>query len=87
MTEDDPRIERTRARVVEAVLALLLEEGPESLTHQRVAEKAGVSRRTLFNHFEQKAALLYRGTDEFIERFIAGLAAYFFVSREGRRRA
>lgn len=58
MTEDDPRIERTRARVVEAVLALLLEEGPESLTHQRVAEKAGVGRATIYRHWPERWDLI-----------------------------
>ena len=70
----DHRARPSRDEIVSAARELFEESGYEATTMTEVAEKAGVSRRTLFNHFEQKAALLYRGTDEFIERFIAGLA-------------
>ncbi|MER5639189.1 TetR/AcrR family transcriptional regulator [Kitasatospora sp. NPDC002227] len=50
----DGRTERgrqTRERIVDAVLALV-EEGETKLVAERVAARAGVSRRLVFHHFE-----------------------------------
>jgi AcrR family transcriptional regulator len=47
----DPRFERTTKLVTEAVLALMEEHGPEGVTHQRVAERAGVGRATVYRHW------------------------------------
>jgi AcrR family transcriptional regulator len=58
MDEEDPRIERTKARVLDAALALLREEGPEALSHQRVAERAKVGRATVYRHWPERWDLL-----------------------------
>jgi TetR/AcrR family transcriptional regulator of autoinduction and epiphytic fitness len=50
------RGERTRAAVVEAMLGLL-DEGDVRPTTQRIAERAGVSERTIFQHFRDREAL------------------------------
>jgi AcrR family transcriptional regulator len=54
----DPRIERTRARVVEAALELLREDGPEAVTHQKVAERASVGRATIYRHWPDRWSLI-----------------------------
>ncbi|WP_374455815.1 TetR/AcrR family transcriptional regulator [Nocardioides sp.] len=41
----------TRAALTAAAIQVLVEEGLEELTADRIAEVAGVSRRTLFNYF------------------------------------
>ena len=51
------RAERTRQAVVEAMLALIA-EGDLRPTGARVAERAGVSLRSVFQHFEDLEALL-----------------------------
>jgi len=51
------RAERTREAIVEALLALL-SEGVLRPSAERVAERAGVSRRALFNHFADLDDLL-----------------------------
>lgn len=55
---DDPRVARTRARVLEAARALLLEEGLDAVTHLRVAERSGAGRRTLYRHWPERVDLL-----------------------------
>jgi AcrR family transcriptional regulator len=50
-TSIDARVVRTRALVQEAVLDLFEREGAGALTHQRVAERAGVSRATVYRHW------------------------------------
>jgi TetR/AcrR family transcriptional regulator, regulator of autoinduction and epiphytic fitness len=50
------RGERTRTRVAEALI-LLLEEGDPQPTAKEIAERAGVSLRLVFHHFEDMDAL------------------------------
>lgn len=57
----DPRAARTRERVLRAVSALLAEGGAAAVTHQRVAERAGVGRATVYRHWPTAADLLYDG--------------------------
>jgi AcrR family transcriptional regulator len=57
-THLDPRAARTRAAVLRAVADILEEEGPAGITHQRVAERAGVGRATIYRHWAQPADLL-----------------------------
>lgn len=57
--ETDPRVERTRAAVLEAARALLFDEGWEAVTHLRVAEQAGVGRATLYRHWPRQSQLLH----------------------------
>jgi len=55
----DGRTERgrqTRERIADAMLALL-EEGETKFVAERIAERAGVSRRLVFHHFEDLAQL------------------------------
>lgn len=54
----DPRVERTRRQAVDAAWSLLRLEGVEAVTHARVAERAGVGRRTLYRHWPDPQALL-----------------------------
>jgi AcrR family transcriptional regulator len=48
----------TRDRIVDAVAALLVDEDPAALSVPHVARRAGVSVRTVYRHFPDKAALL-----------------------------
>jgi TetR/AcrR family transcriptional regulator of autoinduction and epiphytic fitness len=50
------RADRTRAALKDALLALL-EEGDLKPTAERIAARAGVSERTLFQHFPDREAL------------------------------
>jgi AcrR family transcriptional regulator len=52
------RSRRTRAALVDAARALLEEKGPAALTMAATAERAGVSRRSVYLHFATRADLL-----------------------------
>lgn len=48
----------TRRRIMDAALALFLEQGYAATSVDEIAERADVARRTLFNHFVRKQDLL-----------------------------
>lgn len=54
----DPRWARSRAATVRAAAALLEREGPSAVTHQRVANEAGVARATVYRHWPRIESLL-----------------------------
>ena len=55
--------QRTRAAIRAAALTLTRERGYSAMTVDDVATLAGVSRRTVFNHFSSKADLLVVGLE------------------------
>ncbi|GAA1281902.1 TetR family transcriptional regulator [Planotetraspora silvatica] len=55
----DPRATRSRAAILVAARSLLLDEGPAAVTHQRVAQQAGVGRATVYRHWPQAEELLH----------------------------
>ena len=57
MTQD-PRITRTRARVLGAAWALLNEVGFDGVTVELVSERSGVARSTLYRHWRSMPELL-----------------------------
>lgn len=65
----------TRAAIAEAARRLLADEGPDALTAEKVADAAGVSRRTLFNYFSSVEAALNAPLNAFLDRAAAGLDA------------
>ena len=68
--------QRTRAAIHAAALTLTRERGYAAMTVDDVAALAGVSRRTVFNHFSSKADLLVVGLEPpapaVVEAFING---------------
>ena len=68
--------QRTRAAIRAAALTLTRERGYAAMTVDDVATLAGVSRRTVFNHFSSKADLLVVGLEPpapaVVEAFING---------------
>ncbi len=57
-TPGHPRVERTRGRILAVARELLPEVGPAGLTYSLLAERAGVTRQTLYRHWPTRAALL-----------------------------
>jgi AcrR family transcriptional regulator len=66
------RSERTRTAIVDALLALL-EEGDPQPPAERIAERAGVSRRALFHHFRDVEDLLATAADRQFSRVLPTL--------------
>lgn len=54
----DPRAVRSREAILVAARRLLLSEGPAAITHQRVAQQAGVGRATVYRHWSRSEQLL-----------------------------
>lgn len=52
------RIERTRAAALAAAWSILVRDGWEALTQQRVAEVAGLGRATVYRHWPDRVSLL-----------------------------
>ena len=79
MTGNDLRAtqaQRTRAAIRAAALTLTRERGYAAMTVDDIAALAGVSRRTVFNHFSSKADLLVVGLEPpapaVVEAFVDG---------------
>jgi AcrR family transcriptional regulator len=58
MMAEDPRIERSRRVVRDAVLDELADSGYGALTIEGVARRAGVGKSTVYRHWPDKAALV-----------------------------
>jgi AcrR family transcriptional regulator len=57
MTKIDRRVARTRARLQQAHLALIVEKGLEAVTVEDICAAADVGRSTFYAHYPNKAAL------------------------------
>lgn len=56
--EQDPRLVRSRAKVLAAATELLIESGPRGVTVDAVAERSGVAKSTLYRHWGSVQELL-----------------------------
>jgi AcrR family transcriptional regulator len=70
----DRRIRRTRDRLGDALIALILEKPFDAITVQEVLDRAGVGRSTFYAHFRDKDDLFLSDADEFLAH-MAGLLA------------
>lgn len=60
---EDSRVARTRSDVSRAALRVLIGDGWEDVTHQRVAEVAGYSKSTLYAHWPSRFDLIAMAID------------------------
>nr|WSZ12318.1 TetR/AcrR family transcriptional regulator [Streptomyces canus] len=58
-TPGNPRVQRTRNRVLAVARELLPQVGPAGLTYALLAERSDVTRQTLYRHWPTRAALLF----------------------------
>jgi len=58
MNLDDPRAQRSRARLRTAILELAAAKDPAAITMSEVAKHAGVNRATVYQHFPDVNALM-----------------------------
>ncbi|WP_229899233.1 TetR/AcrR family transcriptional regulator, partial [Streptomyces capoamus] len=54
----NPRVRRTRDRVLVVARELLADVGPTALTYSLLAERGKVTRQTLYRHWPTREALL-----------------------------
>ncbi len=65
--------DRKRAAILEAAVAEFRESGYEATSMDRIAASAGVSKRTVYNHFPSKEVLFTRILEQMWERGADGL--------------
>ena len=68
-------MDRTRAAIVDAALALFQEQGFMETTVDAIAERADVGRRTFFRYFPAKESVLFHDIDAQIQATLDSLAA------------
>ena len=56
-TQTEPRPNAKRKTILDAAMAAFRDDGYESASMDRIAELAGASKRTVYNHFGSKEAL------------------------------
>lgn len=69
--------ELTRARLFEALGSLMAEHSFESITMSQIAQRAGVGRTAIYNHFADKEVLLLAYMRQVTEQFTRVLAERF----------
>jgi AcrR family transcriptional regulator len=62
-------------RLIKAAIALFEEHGYEETTVASIAEAAGLTKRTFFRYFSDKREVLFNGSHELQERWVAGIEA------------
>ncbi|MDE3132884.1 MAG: TetR family transcriptional regulator [Acidobacteriota bacterium] len=62
-----------QGRLQQAAMELFGEHGYEQTTVAEIAERAGLSERTFFRHYADKREVLFGGTDDFRQAFVAPL--------------
>jgi AcrR family transcriptional regulator len=65
--KSDRRILRTRDRLGDALVKLILEEPFETITVQDILDQAGISRSTFYSHYSDKNDLFVSDMDAFLE--------------------
>ena len=63
----DPRIQRTREVLGDALIGLIQEKSFDSITVQHVLDRAGVSRSTFYQHYRDKEDLFISDVEEFCQ--------------------
>lgn len=63
MTNEDRRVRRTKQRLHEALMSLIVEKGYDKTTVQDLIDRADVGRSTFYAHYETKDDLLVSGLD------------------------
>lgn len=73
MAESLTLSEQKHLDILEAAKAAFLECGFDNVSMDVIADRASVSKRTVYNHFESKEALFEAITEQLIERVKGGL--------------
>lgn len=80
------RSQATHAAIIEATIQVVVRDGVDHLTTGRVAERAGVSVGTLYQYFENKAALIDAVRTRHIELLLRAAAGALLPQDAGDQR-
>lgn len=73
----------TRQRILDAALAILRAQGAEQLTVEAAADLAGVSRKTVYNHFAGRYELIDEAAAQWMTVTIRALETLAFDETQG----
>ena len=87
MRKTDPRVIRTRRLLHDALVALILERGYDTIRIQNITDKAGLRRATFYLHYRDKEELMFEILREFYEALEHELESLPFAAMtlEGER--
>lgn len=74
--KEDRRVRRTRDKLGDALVELLVQKSFDEITVQDVLDRAGVSRSTFYSHFSDKNDLFFSDADEFLEAMATALSRF-----------
>ena len=74
--KEDRRVRRTRDRLGDALVELLVQKPFNDITVQDVLDRAGVSRSTFYTHYRDKNDLFLSDADEFFEGMATALSRF-----------
>ncbi len=74
--KEDRRVRRTRDKLGDALVELLVQKPFDEITVQDVLDRAGVSRSTFYSHFSDKNDLFFSDSDEFLEGMATALSRF-----------
>ena len=69
----DPRVERSRMVILEAVVGELADKGYGGVTIESIAARAGVGKSTIYRHWPDKLALIADAFETFHEQMVPDL--------------
>ncbi len=74
--KEDQRVRRTRDRLGDALVELLVQKPFDDITVQDVLDRAGVSRSTFYTHYRDKNDLFLTDAEEFFEGMATALSRF-----------
>lgn len=74
--KEDQRVRRTRDRLGDALVELLVKIPFDDITVQNVLDRAGVSRSTFYAHYRDKNDLFLSDAEEFFEAMATALSSF-----------
>ncbi len=74
--KEDQRVRRTRDRLGDALVELLVQKPFDDITVQDVLDRAGVSRSTFYTHYRDKNDLFLSDAEEFFEAMATALSRF-----------
>ena len=77
------RSEETQAKIAQAVVFILADEGPGALTHRRVARVAGVSLASTTYHYQNKFDMIAAATERLLAEYVQSFVRVIDRHRSG----
>jgi AcrR family transcriptional regulator len=74
--KEDQRVRRTRDRLGDALVELLVQKPFDDITVQDVLDRAGVSRSTFYTHYRDKNDLFLSDAEDFFEGMATALSRF-----------